>query len=270
MNASIHPSSYVDPGARLGQDVSVGPFCIIEAGAVVGDRTRIDSHCEVLAGARIGADAHLCSHVMVGGDPQHLTFSSDAQCTAEVGDRTIIREFATVHRGTDQGSVATRVGADCLLMCYVHVAHDCLVGNGVIFANAVQLGGHVEVGDYAIIGGITGVHQFSRIGEHAFLGATSGLNQDLPPFMLAGGYRATLHGPNIVGLRRRKFPKEVLTALNAAYMAYWRSDLGRKEALAQIEAEYGHLKEIQSLVSFIRASKRGVCSAKEREGNVPD
>lgn len=270
MSVEIHPSALVDPKAQLGAGVRVGPFAMIEAGAQVGDRTSVGSHCEIYRAARIGAEVQLYSHAMVGGDPQHLSYSSDEACTAQVGDRTMVREFATVHRGTNQGGAVTRVGADCLLMCYVHVAHDCLVGDGVILANAVQLAGHVEVGDYAMIGGITGVHQFSRIGEHAFLGATSGLNQDLPPYMLAGGYRATLYGPNIVGLRRRRFPREVVNALNAAYIAYWRSEQNRKEALAQIEAEYGHLEEIKRLVAFIRESKRGVCSAKEREGNVPD
>ncbi|THB69457.1 MAG: acyl-ACP--UDP-N-acetylglucosamine O-acyltransferase [Desulfovibrio sp.] len=269
MTVEIHTTAIVDPKAQLGESVTVGPFTIIEAGAEVGDRTSIGSHCEIMASARIGTDNQIYSHVLIGGDPQHITFTSE-NGKVEIGDRNVVREYVTVHRGTDQGGGLTKVGSECMLMGYVHVAHDCILGNGVVFANAVMLAGHVQVGDYAMIGGITGVHQFSRIGEHAFLGATSGLNQDLPPFMLAGGYRATLHGLNVIGLRRRNFSKEAINALNSAYRIYWRSDLGRKEALAQIQEELGHVPEVHKLITFISESERGVCSAKEREGNVPD
>jgi UDP-N-acetylglucosamine acyltransferase len=172
-----------------------------------------------------------------------------------------VREFVTIHRGTEGGGGTTRIGAGCLLMSYVHIAHDCLLGNGVILSNAVNLAGHIEIRDRAVVGGMTGVHQFTRIGEYAFIGAMSGVAQDIPPFTLATGNRAKLRGLNLIGLRRAGFDHEALSALKKTYMMLFRSGRERRQALAEAEELYGSHSEVMRLIGFIRESERGVASA---------
>jgi UDP-N-acetylglucosamine acyltransferase len=195
----------------------------------------------------------------VGGEPQDLKFHGE-ESWLEIGDRNRIREFATLHRGTEGGGAKTVVGSDNLLMAYTHVAHDCHVKDGIIMSNGATLAGHVTVEDHAILAGLSAVHQFVRIGRNAFVGGMSGIAQDLPPFMLAVGNRAGVHGPNLVGLRRAKASRDLIAALKSAYRLIWHSETPRKEALEQLEYEYGNFPEVLNFVEFIRSSERGILS----------
>lgn len=267
MAVSIHPMAVVEDGAQLGVDVTVGPFALVEAGAVVGDRCRLQAGAQVKRLTTLGAENVLHAHCVVGGDPQDLKHQGE-DTVLTIGERNTIREYVTIHRGTVGGGGATVIGSGCLLMAYVHVAHDCRLGDGVIVSNSAGLAGHVEVGDGAIISAMTGVHQFVRVGQCAFLGAMSGLAQDLPPFMLAAGTRAKVHGPNMVGLRRMGFNSGQIAALKSAYKTIWLADTPRAEALDQVEAAHPDSPEIKALTAFIRASERGVpLAARDRGGD---
>lgn len=268
MGVSIHPTAIVDSKAQLGQDVSVGPYCIVEGESVaLGDGVRLDAHAQVKSHTTIGAGTRVHSFACLGGEPQHLGFKGE-DTVVEIGANCIIREYVTVHRGTAKGLGYSRVGDDCMLMAYVHVAHDCELGKRVIMANAASLAGHVHVGDFVTINGMSGVHQFVRIGEYAFLGAMGGFTQDVPPFTLATGVRAKLHGLNSIGLRRCGFPAETISALKQAYKQIWSSDMVRDEALAEVEASMSGQPEVQRLIDFIRESKRGVTPpAKSENGD---
>lgn len=262
---SIHPTAIVSPGATLGQNVVVGPFAIIEDAVSIGDNCRIDAHAIIKSNTRLGARNHVHSYALVGGDPQDLKYHGE-ESWLEIGDDNRIREFATLHRGTEGGGGVTRVGNGNLLMAYTHVAHDCQLGNGIVMSNNATLAGHVTVGDYAIIGGLSAVHQFVRIGVHAFVGGVTGVPQDVPPWMLVSGSRGTVHGPNIVGLRRAGASREAVAALKSAFRTLWWSGLLREDALNKIMAEHGNVKEVVEFVDFVRASQRGVCSAEKITG----
>ena len=259
MTTTIHPTAVVDPGAQLGQGVHVGPFCIVEKDTVLGDNTWLDAYVQIKAGTSMGSGNKVYAHTCIGGEPQHLTFSSEG-CRVEIGNNNLIREFITIHRGTKESGGVTRIGSGCMLMAYVHIAHDCILSDTIMLANATMLGGHVHIEHGAILGGQSGVHQFVRIGRHSFLGGKGGLPQDLPPYMLAQGCRGTLRGPNLVGLRRLGLPKETISAMKAAYKTIWRSGLPRQEALEQIDTEYGHIEQIKTLLNFIRSTERGILS----------
>jgi UDP-N-acetylglucosamine acyltransferase len=257
--AQIHPSAFVDSKAVIGEDVVIGPCAVVEANTVIGDRCRIDAFASVKQYTRMGTDNHIYSYAAVGGEPQDLKFHGE-ESWLEIGDRNRIREFATLHRGTEGGGAKTVVGSDNLLMAYTHVAHDCHVKDGIIMSNGATLAGHVTVEDHAILAGLSAVHQFVRIGRNAFVGGMSGIAQDLPPFMLAVGNRAGVHGPNLVGLRRAKASRDLIAALKSAYRLIWHSETPRKEALEQLEYEYGNFPEVLNFVEFIRSSERGILS----------
>jgi len=259
----IHPSAVVHPDADLGVDVEIGAYSIVEAHVRIGDRTRVDPFVQIKAFTRMGAENHIHAHACVGGEPQDLKFKGE-ETRLEIGDRNIVREFVTLHRGTGHGGCVTRIGSECLLMAYVHVAHDCTLGSRVILANAAMLGGHVEIGDNVIISAMTGIHQFVRIGEHAFVGAMSGIGQDVPPYMLATGVRAKLRGLNLIGLRRSGFSLETISALKKSYMLIWRSGKERREALDEVERDFSGFPEVRKLVDFVRAGTRGITGASTR------
>lgn len=257
MSCQIHPAAFVDPSAQIGNDVVIGPCAVIEANVTIGDRSRVDAFATVKNYTTIGTDNHIYSYAAVGGDPQDLKYHGEpSQLTIGNGNR--IREFATLHRGTEGGGMLTSVGDNNLIMAYCHVAHDCHVHNNIVMSNGSTLAGHVDVGDYAILGGLSAVHQFVRIGSHAFVGGMSGIPQDLPPFMLAVGNHASVHSPNLVGLRRLKASRELISALKNAFKLIWHSETPRKEALEQLEYESGNYPEILDFVNFIRASERGI------------
>ena len=256
---SIHASACVHHGAIIGENVSIGHCALIEDQVVIGDGTVIGPFSHVRGRTVIGRNNLIGSHVVLGGDPQDLKFAGE-DTELIIGDNNTIREFASVHRGTVGGGGITRIGSNCLIMCYAHVAHDCLLGDAVIMSNAAMLAGHVRLDDHVCLGGMSGIHQFTRIGEYAFVGGVSGVGQDVPPYMLASGGRAKNYGPNLIGLRRQGFDNEVIAALRAAYRRIWRSEMPKKEALESVEAEFGHLPPIRTLLEFVRGSERGIIS----------
>ena len=200
--------------------------------------------------------------------PQDLKYAGE-DSELIMGDNNVVREFATIHRGTANGGMVTRIGSGCLIMAYVHIAHDCLLDDHIIMSNSTMLAGHVRIGSHAIIGGMSGLHQFVQVGEHAFVGGMTGVNQDVPPYMLVSGRKARNYGPNMIGLRRHGFTSETVSALRNAYRRIWRSEIPRPEAMDEIAAEYGHIPAINVLLSFVRNSARGVVSP-PKEGDEPD
>ncbi len=256
MQTEIHPSAIVHPGAVLGTGVTIGPFAIIEGDVRVGDGTIIDAGAQIKRFTTLGADNHVHSMACVGGEPQDLKFHGE-ETRLEIGDRNKIREFSTIHRGTEGGGALTRVGSDNLMMAYSHIAHDCVVGDNNVLANAATLAGHVIVGNEVVVGGLSAVHQFVTIGDFAFIGGKTGVAQDVPPFMLTVGERATLRGLNLIGLRRHGFSSEEISALKSAYKLIWRSNQERNEVMQQVETELGSFPQVMKLLDFIRSSKRG-------------
>lgn len=256
MQTSIHPAAIVHPGAYLGTGVTVGPYAIIEEQVHIGDGTVIDAGAQIKRYTTLGAKNHVHSMACVGGEPQDLKFGGE-ESTLVIGDRNRIREFSTIHRGTEGGGGVTRVGSDNLMMAYSHIAHDCVVGDSNVLANAATLAGHVTVGNEVVVGGLSAVHQFVKIGDFAFIGGKTGVAQDVPPFMLAVGERATLRGLNLIGLRRHGLSSEEISALKSAYKLIWRSNQERNEVMQQVETELGNFPQVMKLLDFIRGSKRG-------------
>ncbi|WP_114649541.1 acyl-ACP--UDP-N-acetylglucosamine O-acyltransferase [Pseudothauera hydrothermalis] len=253
----IHPSAIVHPGAKLGENVHIGPYSIIGEHVEIGDNTRIGPHVVIEGHTRIGCDNEIFQFCSIGAPPQDKKY--DAEPTRlEIGDRNTIREYCSFNVGTAQDAGVTRIGNDNWIMAYVHVAHDCQVGNHTIFANNATLAGHVHVGDWAILGGFTGVHQFVRIGAHSFCGVGTVLLQDLPPYVTVSGSPAQPHGINSEGLRRRGFSSAGIMAIKRAYRTLYRSGLKLDEArdkIAEIAAEH---QEVGIFLDFIAHSARGI------------
>jgi len=252
----IHPTAIVDPGAVLGEGVTVGPYALIGPQVTIGPRTKIAARAIVERNVRLGADCLVGTGSIVGGDPQDLKFKGE-ETWVEIGDGTVIREYVTVNRGTAQ-SFKTSVGRKCLLMSYVHVAHDCHLGDEVIVSNAVQMAGHITIGDYVTISGLTPIHQFVKIGAYAFIGGLSRVTKDVPPFVKAAGSPMKLYGLNTVGLQRRGFAPETMRELKRAYMLFFQSDLNLSQALERARAELAPLPEVALLIKFVEESERGV------------
>lgn len=269
MPAQIHPSAFVDSSAKIAGNVVIGPCAFIEANVEIGEGCRIDAFASVKQYTRMGKNNHIFSYAMVGEVPQDLKFHGE-ESWLEIGDNNNIREFSTLHRGTEDGGGVTRIGSKCLLMAYTHVAHDCKLGNGIVMSNNATLAGHVEVHDNAIIGGLSAVHQFSRIGRHAFVGGMTGISQDLPPYMLAVGERAGLHGPNLVGLRRLGLSRDAISAVKNVFRLIWLSGMPRPEALEKAAKEYAAFTEAMEIVNFVKESKRGVLSPKRGDNTDGD
>lgn len=252
----IHPSALIDPDAELGQGVVVGPWAVLGPGVRVGDGTELGPRVLVERDTSIGEDCRISNGAVLGTDPQDLKFKGE-HTTLEVGDGTVIREYATLNRGT-LARGRTAVGSNCLLMAYSHVAHDCELGNHVILSNAVNMGGHVTIEDWVIVGGLTPIHQFVRIGAHAFVGGASRIAQDVPPYCRVGGSPSALHGLNSIGLERRGFSEDVRRALKQTYRILFRSKLNLSQAVARAEAEAPRIPEVRHLLEFIKASERGI------------
>ena len=253
---SIHSSAIVSPGAELSENVSVGPFSIIEDKVKVGAGTVVGPHVLITKGTSIGRDCSVCYGAVLGTAPQDLKYR-DEETTLEIGDRTVIREFASLNRGTNARQ-KTVVGSDCLIMTYAHIAHDCLLGNYVIIENAVNLSGHVTVEDFAIIGGVVPVHQFVKIGQHSFIGGGSRVSKDVPPFIKAAGEPLRPVGLNLVGLRRRGFSTQTIAVLKKAYRILFRSNLNTSQAVKRISNQMEQIEEIRILLEFIKNSQRGI------------
>lgn len=253
----IHPTAIVHPGARLGEGVRVGAYSIIGEHVEVGERTWIGPHVVVEGHTRIGCDNRIFQFCSVGSEPQDKKYAAEPT-RLEIGDRNTIREGCTFSTGTAQDVGVTRVGNDNWIMAYVHVAHDCQVGNHTIFANNATLAGHVEVGDWSILGGFTGVHQFVRVGAHSFCGVGTVLLQDLPPFVTVAGNPATPRGINSEGLKRRGFTVDGVTAIKRAYKALYRSGLSLDEARQKVAEIAANAAEVAPFSEFIAASGRGI------------
>jgi len=254
---SRHPTAIVHPEAQLDPTVEVGPFAVIGPKVKIGAGTRIGPHSVIEGDTTIGERNRIFQFTSVGAAPQDLK-SAGEDTRLVIGDENQIREFATLHIGTAGGGGVTRVGSRNLLMAYSHVAHDCQVGNGCVLANGASLAGHVQVGDHVTLGGLSAIHQFTRIGDHAFISGGSMVTMDVPPYCTAQGDRAELVGLNTVGLTRHGFTEEQLRRVKDAYRILFRSKLALNEALAQLRAEHGGHPEIDRLIEFITVSTRGI------------
>ncbi len=252
----IHPTAIVDPGAELGTGVRIGPRSIVGPRVRIGDGTEIGPGVLVEQNTEIGAGCRIFQGAVLGTDPQDLKFAGE-ETWLRVGDRTQIREYATLNRGTS-ASGETRVGSDCLLMAYVHVAHDCVLGDRILISNATQLAGHVTIEDWAILSGLVAVHQFVRIGRHAFIGGLSRIAQDVAPFCRVSGNPPKIYGLNTVGLERRGFPPESRMALKRAYRTLFQSELNLSQALVRVREEMPMEGEVGEFIEFIESSERGV------------
>jgi UDP-N-acetylglucosamine acyltransferase len=253
----IHSTAIVDPKAELDSNVEVGPYCIINANASIGSGTVIGSHVIVDSYVDIGPNCQIFPYASVGTVPQAIKFKGE-KTYLKVGRNTIIREFATLNRGTEFGGGVTEVGENNFLMAYTHVAHDCKIGKGVILSNNATLAGHITLGYYVIVGGLTAIHQFVRVGDYAYIGGMSAVVKDIPPYLLAAGDRATLHGLNKVGLQRHGFSQSTIFNLKKAYRIIFRIGLTVNEAVERVLAEVENIAEVVSLVNFIKATQRGI------------
>ncbi|MGH1366530.1 MAG: acyl-ACP--UDP-N-acetylglucosamine O-acyltransferase [Calditrichia bacterium] len=254
--ATIHPTAIVSAKAELGENVSVGPYAIIEDDVIIGNNCVINARAYIANGARLAKNVLVGIGAVLSNPPQDLKYK-DEKTTLEVGENTVIREYATLNRGTDY-NWKTIVGRDCFLMSYVHVAHDCIIGNNVIISNAVNMAGHVEIDDYVGIGGMSAVHQFVRIGRHSFVGGGLRVNKDVPPYILAQGDPIQYGGINSVGMSRKGFADEDIADVKRAYRVLYKSDLIRKEALDKIRGDFKMTKSIESIVNFVENSTRGI------------
>jgi UDP-N-acetylglucosamine acyltransferase len=253
---TIHPTAIVAPEAQLGAGVEVGPFAIVGPHVEVGDGCRLAARAILEQNVRLGAECRVGTGSILGGQPQDLKYAGE-ETWVEIGDGTVIREYCTINRGTTQSRV-TRLGAQCLVMTYVHVAHDCHIGDRVILTNGVQLAGHVTIDRCAIISGLTPVHQFVKIGAYAFIGGMSRVTKDVPPYTKAVGNPMKLYGLNAVGLQRHGFAPETVAELKKAYRLFFRSGLNISQALERARADLAPLPEVETFVRFIEASARGV------------
>jgi UDP-N-acetylglucosamine acyltransferase len=253
----IHPAAIVDPGARIAESAEIGPYCVVGAGVVIGARTRVHAHVCMEGPLEIGEDNEFFPFSTVGLAPQDLKYHGEPSQT-RIGSRNKIREFVTIHRGTEGGGMLTSIGDDNLLMAYVHIAHDVHIGSHTVLANAVTFGGHVVVGDWAVIGASTGVHQFCRVGRHAIIGGYSVITRDVLPFSNTVTAReAKVFGANVTGLKRRGFSPETCDALHKTFRLLTHSGLNTTQALERIAAEVPPSPELDELTAFIRTAERG-------------
>lgn len=253
----IDARAVVDPAAQIASDVSIGPFSVIGPEVSIDSGTWIGPHVVIRGPCRIGRDNRIYQFASIAEDPQDKKYANEDTCL-EIGDRNTIREYVTIHRGTAQDSSLTRVGNDNLFMAYTHVAHDCRIGNHVIMANAASLAGHVHIGDWAILGGFTIVHQFCRLGQHCFAAMGSAISKDVPPFVMVGGHPAQPHGINSEGLKRRDFSKQQIATIKRAYRTLYSSGLKLAEAREQIEQAASDDAEMALFAEFLGASERSI------------
>ena len=255
--AEIHPSAVVSPHAELAPGVKIGPYSLIGDRVTIGRDTTIGPHVIIEGSTRIGERNDIYAFASLGSPPQDIGYrGEDTRLT--VGDDNIIREYASVNRATTKQNWETVVGNENYIMAYAHVAHDCCLGNKIILSNLVTLGGHITIGDHAILGGMSAAHQFVRIGAYSFIGGKTGIDRDVPPFMITAGPRANLYGVNRTGLRRLGFSQEVIDGLKKAYRIIWKDNKNLREGIKQAREEIEQFPELAMLLSFIEESKRGV------------
>ncbi|HCW75427.1 MAG TPA: acyl-[acyl-carrier-protein]--UDP-N-acetylglucosamine O-acyltransferase [Candidatus Marinimicrobia bacterium] len=253
----IHPTAIIsDKNVKIGDNVTIGPFSIVEENVEIGDGVTIASHALIGSGARIHNNVNVFIGAVVSGRPQDLKYN-DEETTTIIGENTIIREYVTIHRGTDD-KWQTVVGKDCLIMAYCHIAHDCTIGDNVILSNSCNMAGHVTIEDFAAVGGMVPIHQFVTIGCHSFIGGGFRVSKDVPPYIRASNSPLTYNGLNSVGLRRRGFTSEMVSVIKEAYQLIYRSTLNVSQAILEIREKLPQTKEIQVILDFIEKSKRGI------------
>ena len=263
MAQSIHPTAIVDKGAELGEDVEIGPWCSVGPDVKLGARTRLVANVFIERHTAIGDDCVIWPYCAIGGPPQDITYAGEPT-RLEVGDRCTIREHSSMHRGTVRGRGLTKIGSDGFFMSQSHVAHDCIVGDHVILAQGATIGGHVQVSDFVFMGGLAAVHQYSRIGRHAFVGGLSAVVTDVIPYGSAVGIHAHLAGLNVVGLKRRNFSRETIHDLRAAYRLLFAEEGTFQERLEDVAEVYGHRPEVMEIIAFIRAeASRPICMPRD-------
>ena len=255
-NNLIHQTALISSKSKIGKNVSIGPYCIIEDDVIIGNNTKIDSYTVIKKYTTIGNDCEIFSHCVIGEIPQDKKYEGE-KTSLSIGNNTIIREFCTLNRGTKESKI-TEIGHDCLLMAYVHIGQDCIVKNNIILANGVQLGGHVTIDNYAIVGGLTPVHQFCKIGQHSLVGGGLRVVQDIPPYIIANGQPLRFSGINSLGLRRRKFSAIQRTTIKQAYKLIYNSNYNLSQAKEKIEKTLNKSKEASAILNFINSSKRGL------------
>ena len=254
--SKIHHTNIISSSAKIGKNVEIGPYNVIEENVIIGDNVKIGNFNTISQFTEVGNDCYIVNNSSIGAIPQDKKFGGE-DTKLIIGDRTIIREFVTLNRGT-KATGETRIGEDVLIMTGVHVAHDCIIGNNVILVNLVALGGHVEIDDWAILGGASNAHQFCKIGKHAMVAANSKLVQDVPPFILAGKHPVQYSGINSLGLSRRGFSDDEKSDIKKAYRYLFRSDLNQSDALARVKEELSDSKHINEILHFYHSSKRGI------------
>jgi UDP-N-acetylglucosamine acyltransferase len=253
----IHETAIVHPKAEVGENVEIGAYSIVRENVTIGSRTKIGPHVVIDPYVDIGSDCRIFQFAAIGAEPQDLKFSGE-KTFVKIGSGNVIREFVTIHRGTADGSGVTEIGEDNLIMAYSHIAHDCKLGRRIVLSNNATLGGHITIGDYSVIGGLVAIHQFVRVGNFAFIGGKSAVVKDIPPYMIAAGDRAKLHGLNVVGLKRQGFSNNTLTMLKKAYRLVFRIGLTLNEAIERVAAEVEQVPEVVHLIEFIKSSERGI------------
>ncbi len=252
----IHPTAIVNANAEIANDVTVGPFSVIENDVMIGEGTQIGSHVLIHSGTRVGEKCRIFKGAVLSTDPQDLKFGGE-KTTLEIGNETTIREFCTLNRGTTD-RLKTQIGSRCLLMAYVHVAHDCLIGDNVILSNAINMAGHVTIESFATIGGMTPIHQFVRIGSYSFIGGGLRVSKDVPPYILAAGEPLKFAGVNRVGLSRRGFSSDTMETIRLAYKTIYRSGMNVTQAIEKLKSQKDIIPEVQYIINFVESSKRGI------------
>ena len=259
-NIHIHKTAVIHAGAKLSPGVSIGPYSIIESDVELGDNVRVGSHCVITGQTTIGRNSKIYTGAVIGSAPQDRKHSTDDNVFLNIGDNNVIREYVTINPGTAEGGGKTVVGDNNLIMAYSHIAHDCVIGNNCVMANAATLAGHVTIEDTAVVGGLSAVHQFVRLGRLSIVGGCSKVVQDIPPFSMCDGHPAMVIRTNAVGLKRAQIPFETVRLLNKAFKFLFHSGLAKTHALEKITNEITSCPEIEHLVFFAKTSKRGLCS----------
>jgi UDP-N-acetylglucosamine acyltransferase len=254
----IHPTAIVHPKAELDEGVEIGPYSIITDSVQIGKDTKISSHVNIEGITELGKSCEVYPFTSIGTPPQDLKYKGE-KSKVIIGDNNTIREFVTINRASSHGIGETRIGNNNFLMAYCHIAHDCIIWNNVVMANAATLAGHIEIEDFAVIGGMVAIHQFVRVGAFSFVGGASAVSKDIPPYLMAVGNRVKLFGLNTTGLKRNNFSEAAIDKLKKAYKIIFRSGMTLKNALEKVRVEITDSKEVNNLVDFIQGSERGVC-----------
>ncbi|MEI6437910.1 MAG: acyl-ACP--UDP-N-acetylglucosamine O-acyltransferase [Candidatus Omnitrophota bacterium] len=268
MPNTIHATAIIGPDVKLGENIIIGPYAVIEGEVSLGDGTEVGAHAVVSGWTKVGKGNRIFPHAAVGFDPQDKKYKRGDKTFLEVSDNNIFREFCTIHRGTIEGNGVTRIGSNNLFMAYSHVAHDCVVGNGCVLANSGTLAGHVTVEDFVIVGGLSAVHQFCRVGKNAMIGGCSRVVQDVPPYSLCVGGPALVYNLNAIGLRRAGVTSDSMKQLKEAFRIMFHSGLAKNSAVEQIERDVQLTEHVKHLLDFAKASERGLCGSVKEPSNA--